>query len=142
MRQRTLIAVLIGIIGAFGYIAYLTMATDTSTRPINYRAAVIRVLDAQRIDYRDVEVIDGCAPSYQNCRTYAGTVRLLATSVMPGQIACRERWTTCTITVQQAGILGVPLDDPINPFMARWEAFYGWLELRFREIYRGESLSR
>ena len=36
------------------------------------------MLDTQRIDYRDVEVADGCLPSYQLCRFYAGNVRIMA----------------------------------------------------------------
>jgi hypothetical protein len=61
---------------------------------------------------------------------------------MLGRIECRERWITCTLTVQQARIMGVPLDDTIDPFAACWDAIYGQLILRFREFYRGEQLSR
>jgi hypothetical protein len=134
-----LIALLLGVMGTLACIMYLSTSINASVRPANYRAAVRRVLDAQGVDYRDIEVVDGCAPSYQLCRTYAGSVRVLATMTMPGQIECRERWTTCTITVQQAGIRGVPLDDTINPLAARWEALYGQLILRFRGIYRGNQ---
>jgi hypothetical protein len=138
MRQGILVAVLIGVVGMLGGIAYTNAVTNTSTRPANYRAAVMRVLDERRVDYRDVEVLDGCAPTYQFCRTYAGLVRVLAPTTMLGQIDCHERWITCTLTVQQAGIRGVPLDDTINPLAARWEALYGWLTLRLREVYHGK----
>jgi hypothetical protein len=137
MRQGMLMAVLIGVGATLGCIAYTNAMTNPSMRPANYRAAVMRVLDEQQVDYRDIEVVDGCAPSYQFCRTYAGSVRVLATTVMLGRIECRERWITCTITVQQARIKGVPLDDVIDPFAARWEAIYRQLMLRLREVYRG-----
>ena len=138
MRHRLLMAVLIGVVGTLGCIAYINAAPNTSPRPANYRAAVIRVLDKQRVDYRDVEVVDGCAPSYQLCRTYAGSVRVLAATALLGRIECRERWITCTLTVPQAGIVGVALDDTIDPLAARWDAIYGQLLVRLREFYRGE----
>jgi hypothetical protein len=72
MQQRMLMAVLIGMLGMLGCIASMSAATNTSARPNSYRAAVMRVLDMQRVDYRDVEVADGCAPSEQRCQTYAG----------------------------------------------------------------------
>jgi len=97
----------------------------------------MRVLDAQGIDYHDVEVVDGCAPSYQFCRTYAGSVRVQATTVLIGQIGCGERWITCTLTIPQAGIHNVPLDNTIDPIAARWDAFYGQLILRLRELFGG-----
>ena len=145
MPQRLLMAVLIGMIGMIGmlgYIAYMSAATNTSARPKSYRAAVMRVLDMQQVDYRDVQVADGCAPSYQLCRFYSGKVRIMATTSMSGQIDCRERWITCTLTVQRAGIIGAPLDDTIDPLAARWAAQYGQLLLRLREVYGGEPLSR
>jgi hypothetical protein len=97
------------------------------------------VLDAQRVDYRDVVVVDGCAPNYQFCRSYAGWVQVLAATTMPGRIDCRERWTTCTLTVPQAGISGARLDDVRDPFSARWEALYGRLMAWMRQVYRGTS---
>jgi hypothetical protein len=139
MRQRICMTVLIGVVATLGYIVYTNAATNTSPRPANYRAAVMRVLDERRIDYRDVEIVDGCMPSEQLCRTYGGSVRVLATTVMLDQIECRERWITCTLTIQQAGIVGVPLDDLLNPLAARWDTIYGQLMLRLREFYRGKS---
>jgi hypothetical protein len=99
----------------------------------------MRVLDAEHVDYSDVVVVDGCAPSYQFCRSYAGSVQVLAGSAMSGRIDCRERWTTCTVSVPQAGISGAPLDDVRNPFLARWEALYGRFISWFREVYHGAS---
>ena len=142
MRQRLWMALLIGVVGTLACIAYINAATNTSPRPANYRAAVMRVLDERRVDYRDVEVVDGCAPSYQLCQTYAGSVRVLATIAMLGRIEYRERWITCTLTVQQAGILKVPLDDTIDPLAARWDAIYGQLMLHLRAFYHSEPLSR
>ena len=141
MRQRLVMAMLIGVVGTLVCIAYLNAATNTSARPANYRAAVMRVLDERRVDYHDVEVQDGCAPSYQLCRTYAGSVRVLATTTLLGRIDCRERWITCSITVQQAGIRSVPLDDTIDPLAARWEEIYGWLQLWLHNVpfYYDES---
>jgi hypothetical protein len=131
MRQRLLMAALIGVavVGTLGGIAYTNAATTTRPRPANYRTAVMRVLDDRRVDYRDVEVVVGCVPSYQICRTYTGSVRVLAAAAMLGGIECRERWITCTLTVQQAGIVGALLDDTIDPFAARWEEIYGQLRL-------------
>src|SRR5215207_476824 len=133
MRQPLLMAMLIGVVVTLGCMAYINAATNTSPQPVNYRAAVMRVLDAQHIDYNNVTVIDGCAPSYQLCRTYAGSVQVHTETTLRGQITCRERWITCTLTVQQAGIMGVALDDTIDPLAARWEAFYGQLMLQLRE---------
>ena len=139
MRQRMLMAVLIGMLGMLGYIAYMSAATNTSARPKSYRAAVMRMLDTQRVEYRDVEVADGCAPSYQLCRFYAGKVRIIAATAMSGQIDCRERWITCSITIPQAGIRGAALDDTIDPLAARWGDLYGQLLLWLRSASRGFS---
>ena len=139
MRQRLLLALLIGVavVGTLGGIAYTNAATNTRLRPANYRAAVIRVLDDRHVDYRDVEVLDGCAPTYEFCQTYSGSVRVLATTAMLGRIECRERWTTCTITVRQAEIVGTALDDTIDPIAARWNAFYWQLMLWPRSASHG-----
>src|SRR6476620_1567282 len=124
MRQRLLMTALIGIV-ALGCLAYINAATTATPRPADYRAAVMRVLDTQQIDYRDVEVADGCAPSYQLCRFYAGKVRIMAASTMSGQIDCRERWTTCTLTIPRARINGALLEDVRDPLFAHWEEIYG-----------------
>ena len=137
MRQRMLMAVLIGMLGMLGYIAYRSAATNTSARPKSYRAAVMRMLDTQRVEYRDVEVVDGCAPSYQLCRFYAGNVRIMAATTISGQIDCRERWITCSITIPQAGIRGAALDDTIDPLAARWGDLYGQLLLWLQSAAHG-----
>ena len=142
MPQRVLMAVLIGVVGTLGCIAYTNAATNNSPRPANYRAAVMRVLDMQQVEYRDVRVADGCAPSYQLWRFYTGKVHIMATTSMSGQIDCRERWITCSITIPQAGIRSAALDDTIDPLAARWAALYGQLMQRLREVYGGEPLSR
>jgi hypothetical protein len=92
------------------------------------------LLDGRRVDYREVLVVDGCAPSYQFCHTYAGAVQVLAATRMPGQIDCRERWTACTLTVPQLGIKDAPLDDVVNPIQARLEELYGQLRLWIRGL--------
>jgi hypothetical protein len=65
MQKQILFAMLIGVVGTFGYIAYTIAIRSAEPRPDSYRAAVVRVLDVRRVDYRDVEVLDSCAPSYQ-----------------------------------------------------------------------------
>jgi len=137
MRKQMLFATLIAVMATLGYIAYMSAATNTSARPKSYRAAVMRVLDAQRVEYRDVEVVDDCAPSYQLCRFYAGKVRIMAATTMSGQINCRERWITCRITIPQAGIRGAALDDTIDPLAARWGDLYGQLLLWLRSAAHG-----
>jgi len=96
-----------------------------------------RVLDAQRIDYHDVAVIDGCALGAQRCRSYAGTVRIRTGTMIAGQIDCRERRRTWTITIPQVGISRVALDDMIDPLTARWDDVYGQFLLWLRSGSRG-----
>jgi hypothetical protein len=55
---------------------------------------------------------------------------------MAGQIDCRERWITCSITIPQAGIRGVALDDTIDPLTARWGDVYRQLLLWLRSASR------
>jgi NAD(P)-dependent dehydrogenase (short-subunit alcohol dehydrogenase family) len=111
-------------------------ATDVSDAgllvPIHWATFQLGLHPCLRVDYRDVVVVDGCAPSYQFCRTYAGSVQVLTATTLHGQIDCRERWTTCTLTVLQLGINGAPLDDIIDPVLARWEALYGQLMLKLQ----------
>jgi hypothetical protein len=76
MRKRVLLTVLVVMVGAAAGIGYLIDGTPARPQPKSYSAAIARILDAQHIDYRDIEVIDGCAPSEQRCRSYAGTVRV------------------------------------------------------------------
>ena len=137
MRKRVLLTVLVVLVGAAAGSGYLIDGTPAMPRPKGYRAAIARVLDAQYIDYRAIEVSDGCAPSFQRCRSYAGTVRGRTGTIMAGQIDCRERWITCTLTVPQLGISGVALDDTIDPLTARWEDVYGQFLLWLRSASRG-----
>ena len=132
MRKRVLLTVLVVLVGAVAGSGYLIDGTPAMPRPKGYRAAIARVLDAQYIDYRAIEVSDGCAPSFQRCRSYAGTVRVRTGTIMAGQIDCRERWITCTLTVPQLGISGVALDDTIDPLTARWEDVSGQFLLWLR----------
>jgi hypothetical protein len=136
MRKPVLLTVLVVLLGAAAGIGYLVDGTPARPRPTSYREAIARVLDAQHIDYRDIEVIDGCAPSYQNCRSYSGTVRVLAATMMVGRIDCRERWITCTLTVPQAGISRVALDNTIDPLTTRWEDVSGQFLLWLRSASR------
>jgi hypothetical protein len=46
-------------------VGYLAIAGTAKPRPDRYRADVIQLLDQRQVDYRRVEVVDGCAPSYQ-----------------------------------------------------------------------------
>jgi hypothetical protein len=130
MRQKMLIAVLIGVV-ALGYIAYINAMTNTSARPDSYRAAVERRLDQAQFSYRKVEVTDGCAPTYQFCRTYAGTVRVLTESTtLAGRIDCRRRWTDCTLTLPAAGLRGLALPDVVSQLPRTldevWERLQEW----------------
>jgi hypothetical protein len=137
MRKRALLTVLVVIVATAAGIGYLIDGTPARPRPKSYRAAIERVLDAQHIDYGDIEVIDSCTPSKQRCRSYAGTVRVRIGTIMAGQIDCRERWITCTLTVPQVGIRRVALDDTIDPLTAHWEDFYGQFLLWLRSASRG-----
>lgn len=137
MRHTMRMTMLLGLVVIISCTAYAIAATSAGPRPASYRAAVVRLLKAGRVEYRDVEVLDGCAPSYQSCRTYAAAVRVLAATTMAGRIECRERWTTCTLTIPQAGINDAPLEDTRDPVAARWEAIYGEMLLRLRQLLRG-----
>jgi hypothetical protein len=53
---------------------------------------------------------------------------------MLGQIECRERWITCALTIQQAGIRDVPLDDTIDPLAARWAEIDGQIRLWLHRV--------
>ena len=62
---------------------------------------------------------------------------MLATTTLLGQIDCRERWITCTITIPQAGIRAVALDDTIDPLTARWDTFSGQVQRWLRSASHG-----
>src|SRR5262249_17352612 len=141
MQQRILIAALIVVVGTIGCAAYVAAVTSAGVRPKSYREAVMRVLNERQGDHHDNQGADGCAPSYQSCRTYAGTWRIVATSVMSGHIDCRERWTVCVLTIPEARISGVPLDDVRDPLFDRWEEIYGRFLVWIRFAYRGSGMS-
>jgi hypothetical protein len=102
----------------------------------SYRAAVIAVLNTAQIDAQHVEVMDGCAPTMQFCRTYAGIVHVQSSHTMTGQIACLERWTTCTFTLHEAGIIAAPLPDVLDPLIWRWEQLQAQILQAVREMGR------
>jgi hypothetical protein len=115
MWQRIRLALLVGMVGTVACIGYFITAANTSTRPDSYRAAVERRLDQAAFSYRAVEVIDGCAPTYQLCRTYAGQVRVLTeATTIDGRIDCRRRWTICTLTIPGAGLDAVVLPNVVD----------------------------
>jgi hypothetical protein len=115
MWQRIQLALLVGMVGTVACIGYFITAANTSTRPDSYRAAVERRLDQATFSYRDVEVTDGCAPTYQLCRTYAGQVRVLTEAMtLNGRIDCRWRWTSCTLTIPGAGLDAVVLPNVVD----------------------------
>ena len=131
MRQRILLMVLVGIIGAAGYIGSASIMANARLQPGSYREAVKDVLDKAQVRYRDVEVVDGCAPTYQLCRTYAGSVRVLTErTTLAGRIDCRRRWTGCTLTVPAIGLRAVALpdvvDSPPRSLNELWERIEDW----------------
>ena len=125
-----MLAALVGIVGTAVCVGYFIDTANARPRPKRYRAAVMRVLDTQRVEHRDVEVADGCAPSYQLCESYAGTVRVLTATTMSGQITCRER-----LTIPEARISDVLLEDTRDPLFARCEELYVQLLLWLRVVY-------
>jgi hypothetical protein len=58
-------------------------------------------------------------------------------TIIAEQIDAVSAGLTCTVTIPQAGISGVVLDDTIDPLAARWEDFYGQLLLWLRSASRG-----
>jgi hypothetical protein len=115
----------LGIAGLLLAVGALVVIHHTTPRASSYRMAVIAVLTTAQIDVQHVDVIDGCAPTLQFCRTYAGVVHVQAGRAMTGQIACRERWTNCTLTLRDAGIIATPLPDVLDPLLWRWEQVQG-----------------
>ena len=135
MRRRMLIVALISVLGLSGCIAYFVAAISARPQSTSYRAAVMDVLDQHGVDYDDVVVMDGCAPSYQFCRTYASSVLVLSATTLYGQIDCRERWITCRLTIPELAISNIPLANIVNPMLARWEAIYGQWMVWMRELW-------
>jgi hypothetical protein len=136
MRAWLLRGLLISLIGLGGYGALVIVGTELQTHAATYRAAVMQLLDQRGIAYRDIVVTDGCAPTYQFCRTYAGTVQVLAERELRGQIACRQRWTDCTLTLRNAGLVRAPLVDINAPLGLDLEVLRARLVLWFRDVTR------
>jgi hypothetical protein len=98
----------------------------------SYAQAVALVLDAYGVDWRGIDVTHGCAPHYQNCRTYQGHVQIDADPPLAGRIDCARRWTRCTLSVPDAGILRAPLrdvvyDDPLSTVAGWYEEAATWV---------------
>lgn len=136
MRRWLLLALVVVFCGAILYVGYSIVNTDSSSRPASYRIVVIRVLDQRRIAYREVVVINGCAPTYEQCRTYAGVVQVLGKDELQGQIICRQRWTDCALTIADVGIVSAPLEDIPDPESWRWDVVWMRLERWFQELTR------
>jgi hypothetical protein len=127
-------AMLIGVIIALGLGGYFVLQgfSQVQPRPKGYREAVLYVLHQHQLDVSNVEVTNNCAPTLERCRTYAGAVTIEADTRFVGQIACRERWTTCRLTVAAAHIQGEPMPDVIDPLAWRLSqlqaSFLEWLQ--------------
>jgi hypothetical protein len=124
MRMWLLRALLLALVGGIGWGGFAMPGATAVSRPANYRAAVIRALNDRGVGHRDVIVTDGCAPTYQQCHTYAGAVRVLAEVEHTGRIACRERWTSCTLRIAELRVADVSLADTRNPLAWRWQQRY------------------
>jgi hypothetical protein len=135
MRPIRTIITALGTAGLLIVVGWLVVTHPATPRANSYRAAVIAVLTAAHIDVQHVDVIDGCAPTPQFCRTYAGVVYVQAGRTMTGQIACRERWTTCTLTLRDAGLVAAPLPDVLDPLLWRWEQAQGQITQWLRGMY-------
>jgi len=96
-------------------------------RPGSYRDGVLAVLRSRNIDPAALVVQDGCAPSLERCRSYAGAVTIVADTTMRGRIDCRERWTGCALTVPAARIDAAPLPDVFSPYSWRLAQLRGEL---------------
>jgi hypothetical protein len=131
MWQRIRLALLVGMVGTVACVGYFISTANVRPQPGSYREAVEHVLDKARISYRGVEVTDGCAPTYELCRTYAGSVRVLTErATFAGQIDCRRRWTICTLTIPAAGLHSVALPNVVDPLPRTlnevWERIEDW----------------
>lgn len=133
MFRRRMVSWFAGVCGTLLIVAGFAFVPPRP-RPDSYRTAVVWALRDRGMDVRSVDVVDGCAPSYQMCRTYAGTVTVDIGRVVQGKIACTERWTTCTLSLPEAGIPGVPLADTRDPLVWRWEQWFTPFKLWLREL--------
>jgi hypothetical protein len=140
MWQRIQLALLVGMVGTVACVGYFITAANARPRPGSYREAVERRLDHAAFSYREVEVVDGCAPTYQLCRTYAGHVRIQTeTATLAGQIGCRRRWTSCTLTIPATGLRAVALPDVVDSLPLTLEEVWKQLQDWFHQVTSSAS---
>jgi hypothetical protein len=138
MRWRAPILLIAFIIGS----GYFLVAKPPTSRPGNYREAVKLVLNQAGFSYRDVEVTDGCAPTYERCRTYAGRVQVLTQeATLAGRIECRRRWTNCMLSLPNTGVAPVELPNIVDPLPLSLEEAWASLQDWFDQITRSSSES-
>lgn len=121
MQRRVVLSSVLGLCGLLACLSFTLATIPTQPRPGSYRTAALPLLRTRVRDLHAVDVVDGCAPSYQFCQTYAGRVTITTTRTITGEIACAERWTTCTLTVAELGISAEPLRDVRDPWVWRWQ---------------------
>jgi hypothetical protein len=90
-------------IGTLLAVVLLTGCTPLRAQPHTYREAIVRVLDARAIAYRDVQVGDGCQPNPSDCLAISVTVITASLSVS-GWIACQRYHEACSIWLPALGI--------------------------------------
>ena len=133
MWQRIQLALLAGMVWTVACVGYFITAANVRPQPGSYREAVKHLLDGARVGYRDVDVTDGCVPTYQLCRTYAGQVRVLTeATILNGRIDCRRRWTSCALTIPGAGLDTEALPDVVDSLPLTldevWERLQDWFQ--------------
>jgi hypothetical protein len=137
MRWRLLVLLLLVFIVGSGY---FLVAEPPTPRPGSYREAVKLVLHQAGFSYRDVEVTDSCAPTYERCRTYAGSVRVLTQeAIFAGQIECRRRWTSCMLSIPDTSIISVGLPNIVDSLPLSLEEIWTYLQDWFDKITRPTS---
>ena len=133
--RRWLLFCALALLGATACAAYLSALATDQPRPLSYREAVERVLATNRLQYRTVEVVDGCAPSFAQCRTYSGRVRVRTdAAILEGRIDCRKRWSSCTLSLPDAALEAVALPDIVDPGAFSLEAAWARVRLWFRSF--------
>jgi hypothetical protein len=121
MRMKVLLAGVVTLLCALVALLFLLPITPMQPQPGSYLQSVRRLLKARNLEPRKVAVVDSCAPTIERCRTYSGVVTLDADTRLSGQIDCRERWTSCTLTVPLAHLDHETLPDVIDPLAWRWQ---------------------
>jgi hypothetical protein len=123
MRMKVLLAAMVMLLGALLALLFLLLTTPILPQPGSYLQSVQRLLRARNLKPRKVDVVDSCAPTVERCRTYSGVVTIDADTHLSGQIDCRERWTSCSLTMPMAHLDHTPLPDVIDPLAWRWQLF-------------------